>query len=255
MKQKFSNRFFSKPHGFTLIELLVVVAIIAILAAMLLPALSRARERARSAVCMSNLKQLGLALMMYTNDNEEYLLPSWNGGKVWWRVLVEEGYLMKYLDYSLPSSQKKLKKPNPLTCPSSKRWYDGWSRSVNMAMNSRVAGFRGGAGFFSGHPNMLKLSEVKKPSQTVWVTDAPPRDNWNPYGERCDYHFGSGDWYSPYGYKNVSDGDAPGVGSNYNQAARHSGGLNILFVDGHASWLSKKQFLSNDVLLNYNGTP
>ncbi len=63
---------FPKKGGFTLIELLVVIAIIAILAAMLLPALEKARENARKAVCISNLKQLMLGIHMYLNDYDEY---------------------------------------------------------------------------------------------------------------------------------------------------------------------------------------
>ena len=64
--------------GFTLIELLVVIAIIAILAALLLPALSTARRAAKSAACLSNLHQIGLALVLYNNDNNDGVIPSYN---------------------------------------------------------------------------------------------------------------------------------------------------------------------------------
>ncbi|MEI6431534.1 MAG: DUF1559 domain-containing protein, partial [bacterium] len=65
------NRAFTSRKAFTLIELLVVIAIIAILAAILFPVFAQAREKARSISCLSNDKQLGLALMMYAQDNDE----------------------------------------------------------------------------------------------------------------------------------------------------------------------------------------
>jgi prepilin-type N-terminal cleavage/methylation domain-containing protein/prepilin-type processing-associated H-X9-DG protein len=78
-----------RQRGFTLIELLVVVAIIAVLIAMLLPALSSAREAAKRTVCMSNMKQIGMAFVYYLNENNEKLFPSYNAStnNTWfWRL-------------------------------------------------------------------------------------------------------------------------------------------------------------------------
>ena len=163
-------------RGFTLIELLVVIAIIAVLAAILFPVFARARENARRTSCQSNLKQIGLGLLQYTQDYDETLTLSFYGSS----GDSNNANIYKWMDAIFPY----VKSEQLFTCPSDSAvnrdyLYHRKIPSGQTSINYGSYGLNGayGAGGDNQTPPrssglyLVTLASVAVPATTVWVTD------------------------------------------------------------------------------------
>ena len=213
----------------TLIELLVVIAIIAILAAMLLPALSSARESARSSNCLSNLKQLGLAMTAYVGDSRDYFPlyisatgNSYGSMTTWVTCLVDGGHLESRDTFFCPSFQtadafSNYKSGSSFADKITSGTYNwvSYSRFVSYGYNYIGLGCNGADNDLSASCN---LAQVHDPSGIVLAADAINRAKTPNQGS---YRVAPTIGASSGGYTDVDD--------------RHGKASNFVWVDGHAS--------------------
>jgi len=229
-------------EGFTLIELLVVIAIIAILAGMLLPTLGRAKESGRGAVCKNNMRQLGLGMLMYAEDNREHYAwagegdgnmgPDWVWGgqsradldnRTYWRkpplnfgFHAEAGSLFPFVMSRQVIRPATGNNPDAHTnsypvyaCPSSGPL--GKALRVNYSLNGLVDGRPG-----KGSPPLgVKTTQVVNPTQKFLFMQENPLSM-------------------------VNASVSPGGSVDDFPLTLHNGGLNNTFMDGHVEFMKEK---------------
>ena len=204
-------------RAFTLVELLVVIAIIAILAAILFPVFARARENARRTSCLSNLKQIGLGFLQYTQDYDEaYPLSSYPTTNVSWTTSTQP-YIKSLQIYRCPSDNAA--RWDAPVAPPAANYY-----TTSYIMNA----------WFAGTQPYAKLSAVQAPSKVAVVvdanTDVTQRDHFHPFNWIVETP--ANPLYSGFMHGITFD-DAANATTEV-ALKRHLETFNALFADGHA---------------------
>jgi prepilin-type N-terminal cleavage/methylation domain-containing protein/prepilin-type processing-associated H-X9-DG protein len=269
----------TRRRGFTLIELLVVIAIIAILASILFPVFSKARERARAATCVSNMKQIGIGMSMYTQDYDEFLPePGLQGvfrnagntglGQLFMGVqpfhLAIQPYVKNYQVFACPSDDKRRNAsidrsgvrgmfiaaniPGATSLPAysnTPAFHDAVAQifpnsyATNYILSKTYGYTRRDNGVFVQSSDLDGSGYGGRGRSIVEIAETANTFIMSEYASATAS--GNGGYYMTPGYLNANGG----LNERWRKGGRHFEGRNFLFVDGHVKWAKDVAFESS----------
>lgn len=234
-----------RHSAFTLIELLTVIAIIGILAAIIIPTVGSVRDSAKASACLSNLRQVGLAAIVYANDNKNVLPDAGTGNDPAWART-----LSSYM--TIPAGQRA----SIFTCPGSLIPVED---SANPFSPSNPAGdivlsYGMHAGLMPRNGKALSLSKVLRPSKIILCADMcqdPNNKGWTPNSIEnpsiiASQSGGRGGTVDPAEFISTATDDD--TGNNKWMSYRHKGKVNVAMCDGHAAAFAKGQIQNRNVV-------